>query len=72
MLEIWHLEELTWGHEPPSGLGSGVPVVVAATAPAVTMVGLSWAAVVVVSNPKEVATKGSRPSAHPGPEVRPP
>jgi hypothetical protein len=27
---------------------------------------------VVVSNPKEVAAEGSRPSARPGPEVRPP
>jgi hypothetical protein len=73
-LEIWHLEELklTWGHEPPSGLGSGAPVVVAATAPAVMTIGLSWAVVVVVSNSKEVAMEGSRPSARPRPEVRPP
>jgi hypothetical protein len=84
MLEIGHLREpkLTWDHEPSSGLGSGVPIVVAAgaavptvvavAAPAVTAVSLTWAAVVVVSNPKEVAAKGSRPSACPGPEVRPP
>jgi hypothetical protein len=73
-LEIWHLEELklTWGHEPPSGLGSGAPVVVAAAAPAVMTIDLTWRAVVVVLNPKEVAVEGSRPSAHPRPEVRPP
>jgi hypothetical protein len=78
------LEEskLTWDHEPSSGLGSGapaivvvaaiVPVVVAAAAPAVTTVGLTQAVVVVVSDPKVVAAEGSRPSARPRPEVRPP
>jgi hypothetical protein len=74
MFEMWHLEEfkLTWGHEPPSGLGSEASVVAAVAAPAVTTTGLSRAAVVVVSNPEEVAVEGSCPSAHPGPEVRPP
>jgi hypothetical protein len=79
------LEEskLTWDHEPSIGLGSrapavvaaaaaAVPAAVAAAAPAVTAVGLTQATVVVVSDPKVVAAESSRPSAHPGPEVRPP
>jgi hypothetical protein len=73
------LEEpkLTWDREPSSGLGSGAPVVVAdaavaAAAPAVTTVGLTQAAVMAVSEPNVVATEGSRPSARPGPKVRPP
>jgi hypothetical protein len=74
MFEMWHLEEftLTWGHEPPSGLGSEAPIVVAAAAPVVTTTGLSRAVVVVVSNSEEMVAKGSGPSARPGPEVRPP
>jgi hypothetical protein len=70
---------LTWDHEPPSGLGSGAhivvvaaaaaPAAVAAAAPAVTTVGLTQAAVVVVSDLKMVVEEGSRPSARPGPEV---
>jgi hypothetical protein len=63
--------KLTWDREPSSGLGSGahVAVVVAATAPAVTAVGLTQAAAVVVSDLKMAAAEGSRPSARPGPEV---
>jgi hypothetical protein len=79
------LEEskLTWDHEPSISLGSrapavvavaaaAVPAAVAVAAPVVTVVGLTHAAVVVVSNPKVVAVESSRPSARPGPEVRPP
>jgi hypothetical protein len=73
--------KLTWDREPSSGLGSGAHVVVAATAapaaiaataPGVMAVGLTHAAMVVVSDLKMVAAEGSRPSARPGPEVRPP
>jgi hypothetical protein len=71
--------KLTWDHEPSSGLGRGAHVVVAATpaavaaaAPAVTAVGLTQATAVMVSDPKVVAAEGSRPSARPGPKVRPP
>jgi homoserine kinase len=73
---------LTWDHEPSSGLGSGAHVAVAAvaaaraavaaTAPAVTAVGLTQAAAAAVSDLKKVAVEGSRPSARPGPEVRAP
>jgi predicted porin len=51
---------------------AAVPAAVAAAAPAVTVVGLTQTAVVVVSDLKVVAAEGSRPSARPGPEVRPP
>jgi hypothetical protein len=44
----------------------------AAASPTVKAVGLTQMVVVVVPDPKEVAAEGSRPSAHPGPEVRPP
>jgi hypothetical protein len=70
--------KLTWDREPSSGLGSGAHVAVVAAAapvaaaPAVTAVGLTQAAVVVVSDLKMVAVEGSRPSVRPGPEVRAP
>jgi hypothetical protein len=79
------LEEpkLTWDREPSSGFGSGAPVVVAAAAaaspavvvaaaPAVTAVSLTQAVVMVMLEPMVVVAEGSRPSARPGPEVRPP
>jgi hypothetical protein len=74
--------KLTWDREPSSGLGSGAHVAVAAivavpadvvvAALAVTAVGLTQAAAVVVSDMKMVVMEGSRPSARPRPEVRAP
>jgi hypothetical protein len=78
------LEEskLTWGPKPSSDPGreapavvaaaAAAPDVVAAAAPVVTTVGLTLVVVAVVSDPKVVVAEGSRPSARPGPEVRPP
>jgi hypothetical protein len=51
---------------------AAAPAVVVAAAPAVTTVGLTLVAVTVVADPKVMVAEGSGPSAHPGPEDRPP